>query len=58
MIMIYIHLLTWVGFGLIAYVPNTLYNDAMIYLYGNSLNPYKQPLKANIQRGVETVLTR
>jgi hypothetical protein len=23
--MIYKHLLTWVGFGLIAYVPNTLY---------------------------------
>jgi hypothetical protein len=24
---IYIHLLTWVGFGLIGYVPNTLYMD-------------------------------
>jgi hypothetical protein len=23
--MIYMHLLTWVGFGLLGYVPNTLY---------------------------------
>jgi hypothetical protein len=26
--MFYIHLLTWVGFGLIWYVPNTLYNNS------------------------------
>jgi hypothetical protein len=29
-IMIYVHLLIWVGFGLIGYVPNTLY---IRYLY-------------------------
>jgi hypothetical protein len=26
-IMIYMHLLSWVGFGLIGYVPNTLYKS-------------------------------
>jgi hypothetical protein len=25
--MIFMHLLTWVGFGLVGYVPNTLYTD-------------------------------
>jgi hypothetical protein len=30
--MIYMHLLKWVGFGLIGYVPNTLYNSDFKYL--------------------------
>jgi hypothetical protein len=32
--MIYMHLLTWVGFGLLGYVPNTLYKEvSLIILY-------------------------
>jgi hypothetical protein len=38
--MIYMHLLTWVGFGLIGYVPNTLYKDVIAIL-----NRYKYGLK-------------
>jgi hypothetical protein len=27
------HLLTWVGFGLIGYVPNTLYNTSVCFVF-------------------------
>jgi hypothetical protein len=34
--MIYMHLLTWVGFGLKGYVPNTLYMSNLIVASAHS----------------------
>jgi hypothetical protein len=44
--MIYMYLLTWVGFGLIGYVPNTLYiSDLCMFIrYLASINKYLKTL--------------